>query len=283
MAKDRTPVPIEISTEVLFQQDHTCCVCRERGKSVQIHHIDEDPTNHAIDNLSLLCLEDHNRTLLKGGFGKNLLPDEVRRYRDDWIERVQNRRQEADVLAITAMGSAGVVARKIEGEWSAPPLALLTAYVDHLPELRRAAYENAQHDWDTGATVPMRRATADIIDILERVLVYMANWYPEDHFSERGSAAYFSEFIAGRYHWHRALFEPTGPGSGGTLAGLLAAGGALTDVENAVEQMVEGLTAGDVDLIKWRQAWKEAGERQLSFFERLGERWKKIVEKIKPT
>src|SRR5262249_34062493 len=78
MANLRTPVPTEISTEVLFAQGHTCCVCREPGKAVQLHHIDENPTNHSPENLAVLCLEDHERTQLRGGFGKKLLAPEVK-------------------------------------------------------------------------------------------------------------------------------------------------------------------------------------------------------------
>ena len=40
--KQRIPIPIELSDEVLKLSDRTCCVCREKGKDVQIHHIDEN-------------------------------------------------------------------------------------------------------------------------------------------------------------------------------------------------------------------------------------------------
>jgi hypothetical protein len=158
MANARTPVPPEVSAEVLFAQNHTCCVCRERGKPVQLHHIDEDPTNHSPENLAVLCLEDHEHTQLRGGFGKKLLPPEVKRYRDDWIERVKRRREEADNLAIAAMADASTIqadsAPHEDGdEWKPPPSAQLIAYIEHLPTLRRAAYENARRGWDTGGPI----------------------------------------------------------------------------------------------------------------------------------
>jgi hypothetical protein len=277
MAKDRTPIPSDVAVEVLFQQDHTCCVCRERGKTVQIHHIDETPTNHSISNLAVLCFEDHARTQTKGGFGRKLLASEVRRYRDDWIERVKKRRYKADKLMIAAMGGSVVAARQdTEHEWAAPPFAQLIAYVEHLPRLRRAAYENAYYGWDTGVTAEMRRANAEVVDIMERVLDYLANWYPPNHFSERGSTEYFSEFIASRYHWHRALHEPEGPGSGGTLAGVLAGGGAMTDIEAAVVDMVEALSVGELDMVKWRKAWKKAEVRPSSRMEQLRALWNRV-------
>ena len=62
MAKDRVPIPPEIAAELLFASDHTCCVCRDRGRAVQIHHIDEDPANNTEENLSVLCLLCHDDT-----------------------------------------------------------------------------------------------------------------------------------------------------------------------------------------------------------------------------
>ncbi len=56
----------------MFASDSTCCVCRERGKAVQVHHIDEDPSNNTPANLAVLCLECHNQTQVSGGFGRKL-------------------------------------------------------------------------------------------------------------------------------------------------------------------------------------------------------------------
>ena len=102
MTKPRTPVPDDISAEVMFQHDRTCCVCRDPGLQVQIHHIDEDPTNHAIDNLAVLCLEHHEQTQTRGGFARKLRAADVIPYRDDWVRRVRDRRDKADDPPIAA-------------------------------------------------------------------------------------------------------------------------------------------------------------------------------------
>ena len=280
MAKERTPIPPEVAIEVLFQQDHTCCVCRERGKTVQIHHIDDDPTNHSIQNLAVLCAEDHARTQLRGGFGRQLLAAEVRKYRDDWIERVKKRREEADKIAVAAMGGVELSANRealAQQDWVAPPLAQLIAYIEHLPALRRAAYENVQHGWDTGVTSEMRRATSEVVDILERVLIYLANWYPPNHFGDRGSAAYFSEFIASRYHWHRSLHDREGPGSGGTIVSVLEGGGTMLDAAEEVADMVEALSPYEVDIVTWRKKWREAAKSPLSMADKFRATWRKLV------
>jgi hypothetical protein len=103
MSKPPTEIPDEISAEVLFQHHRTCCVCHEPGKAIQIHHIDEDPTNHTISNLAVLCLEHHDQTQRRGGFAKKLKAADVERSRDDWIHRVRVRREKTDELAIQRM------------------------------------------------------------------------------------------------------------------------------------------------------------------------------------
>jgi hypothetical protein len=70
-----------------------------------------------------------------------------------------------------------------------------------------------------------------VIDIFERVLDHLGGWYPPNHFNGQDAESYFSDFIADRYRWYRAIREQRGPGSGGTITGVLAGAGALTDVE----------------------------------------------------
>jgi hypothetical protein len=86
--KGRTQIPTEIAARVLFLADRVCCVCRSKGKAVQIHHIDEDPVNNDEANLAVLCFDCHRETQIKGGFGRNLDFAQVVLYRDDWNEVV---------------------------------------------------------------------------------------------------------------------------------------------------------------------------------------------------
>jgi hypothetical protein len=98
----------------MFSSDRTCCICRERGKATQIHHIDDDPSNNSINNLALLCLECHNDTQVKGGFGRKLNSSLVTEYRDDWINRVSIRRKTADVRAIDKLVGINTAKQQIE-------------------------------------------------------------------------------------------------------------------------------------------------------------------------
>lgn len=94
MAKKKIRVEIPRATEaqVQFASDRTCCVCRIKGKPFQIHHIDENPANNDPKNLAVLCLECHNETQIRGGFGRKLNADQVTLYRDDWLIQVAKTR-----------------------------------------------------------------------------------------------------------------------------------------------------------------------------------------------
>ena len=92
MAKNqRVEIPEEVAARVLFLSDRTCCVCREARKPVQIHHIDEDPSNSIEANLAVLCFDCHHETQIRGGFDRKLDARQVMLYRDDWHGIVERR------------------------------------------------------------------------------------------------------------------------------------------------------------------------------------------------
>ncbi len=83
--KDREAIPPEVAAKVLFLSDRTCCVCRTKGKPVQIHHIDENPANNDLSNLSVLCFDCHTETQIRGGFHRKLDAEQIVLYRNDWV------------------------------------------------------------------------------------------------------------------------------------------------------------------------------------------------------
>jgi hypothetical protein len=91
--KNRTTIPRDVAAQVQFLSDRTCCVCHEPGKPIQLHHIDENPSNHDPDNLAVMCLACHDLTQIRGGFGRKLDAAQVRLYRDDWYRTVAKRRE----------------------------------------------------------------------------------------------------------------------------------------------------------------------------------------------
>jgi len=93
----RVPIPRDIAAQVLFEHDRTCCVCRSRGKSVQVHHIDDEPSNNDPANLAVLCFDCHRDTQITGGFDRKLDSDQVLLYRDDWCRCVGRQRAMLEV------------------------------------------------------------------------------------------------------------------------------------------------------------------------------------------
>ncbi len=80
--KKRIEIPQGTAATALFVADRTCCVCGDPDKPVQIHHIDEDPSNNNLENLAVLCLDHQEETQIKGGFGRRLDAETVILYRD---------------------------------------------------------------------------------------------------------------------------------------------------------------------------------------------------------
>src|SRR5688572_19140099 len=132
MTKLRTRVPDDIAAETLFRHDHTCCVCNEHGRPVQIHHINENPDDHAPDNLAVLCLLCHHSTQVTGGFARTFNAEDVRRYRQDWLERIAARRTTADELAIRR-SAVDMPQQSSDRAWSPPPESMLMPYLNSLP------------------------------------------------------------------------------------------------------------------------------------------------------
>ena len=87
----RTPTLIE--DEILFRSDHTCCICRVKGKDVQIHHIDGNSANNRPDNLAIVCLDCHSRVTGTRGMGKAYKSGEVKRYKRAWEKQVADSRK----------------------------------------------------------------------------------------------------------------------------------------------------------------------------------------------
>jgi hypothetical protein len=47
-------------TRILGMNAGVCCVCKTRGKGVNFHHIDGDPSNNSFENIAVLCVESHD-------------------------------------------------------------------------------------------------------------------------------------------------------------------------------------------------------------------------------
>ena len=62
MAKKRVAVPLQVKTKILEEYRHRCAVCL-RSVKLEVHHIDEDPSNNDERNLIPLCPNCHSDRL----------------------------------------------------------------------------------------------------------------------------------------------------------------------------------------------------------------------------
>lgn len=260
--KNRVPIPEATATEILFACDRTCCLCRTYGRRVQIHHIDDDPANNRIENLAVLCFECHDQTQTRGGFARRLSPDQVTRYRSDWIDRVAARRAEADRLAAQAM--APTLPSEPSGRDEEPAVSLPEDFrrlIWSLPELRRAAYAASQEGWG-GGTLDMVDAYRRVTSALEAAWVELASQYPPGHFDGADPKDFLSEQLASRARWHYYCHSTGGIGRSGTIVQVSTASAVLGEVERMIEEAVLSLTAAtltgpDAEISRWLDAWRK--------------------------
>lgn len=130
-------------------------------------------------------------------------------------------------------------------------------FIWSLPKLRRVVHENAQEGWDTGITADMREASYDVINFLEYSWLRLAQFYPEDHWGGKDAEAYISNFIQDRFTFHWSKHEPDGPGTGGTIVGVLAGSDVIRDLESLIVETVSALFLhkDDFDFGKWNKEW----------------------------
>lgn len=260
MPKIKTSIPNDLAADVLFASDRTCCVCRERGKSLQIHHIDEEPSNNVFENLSVLCLQCHNETQIKGGFDRKLTAPVIIKFRDEWLERVKLRRNLADERAVTRQAGETSLSQETEKlpklkikhtQLKEPPMD----YINSLPWFRAALLQQAQPKWDTGVTSTVVQANYDYIDSLTGILVTLANYCSPEQFGSHSVQEYFSEMISSRFQWHRAISEQNGPP---TISNINIGGNVIDDVEKMIEDMVMALVGYDetFDWKAWPKRWR---------------------------
>ena len=257
--KERAEIPQEVAASALFESDRTCCVCRVRGKAVQIHHVDEDPANNETSNLAVLCFDCHRDTQIRGGFDRKLDAAQVELYRDDWIRRVANRRSidhgPTEVVSVPIRLTA-----KQPNRVTTSGQELDLALLDDLPQRRLAAYRDAQPDWDTEVTAKMVEANGRVIVALQKILVELAAFYPTGQFDGRRPDDYFKNRTQQIAQWHGQVLEPHGPGTGGTIVSIMTGGAAISSMEQLVDDMVSALTSfrDDFNLHAWRTAWRNS-------------------------
>ncbi len=267
MGKKRINIPETIATEIQFLSDRTCCVCNIRGNTIQLHHLDEDPSNNNIENIAVLCLECHAESQIKGGIGRKLDANQIKRYRHDWIQRVQERRKRADEIA-SIRSVTGTVRSLLEQEhlnvsddyFTNDDPELLEKYLNEIIVVHKAQLTIAQVEWDSGVNSRMTNGSYTVIDFYSEVLIELATFYPKWHFNKQSPSHFFSELISSRFQWHRSMLEPGGSGTGGTIISTMAGGGVMDDLSRMIVDMVNALLFSydldrKIDFLNWKNSW----------------------------
>jgi hypothetical protein len=105
VAKERIGVPPKKAARLLAANRHTCCICRDRGKHVDIHHRDGNPANNGWDNLVVVCRDCHSRVTGDEGLGRRYSEHEVLIYKQEWEAQCTPRRDgdEREERIVTAI------------------------------------------------------------------------------------------------------------------------------------------------------------------------------------
>lgn len=265
----RIPIPDELSTEILYLSDHTCCICNDRGSRVQIHHIDENPANNDLENLAVLCVNCHDKAHIKGGFSRKLNSKVIIKYRSEWIKRVKRRRNRIDKIVkqpenkdktdnidYSSEESHEDYMRHFELNFDTEKRQLRD-YALKILEFKKTMYKFAKLKWDSGATATMNSGSYEVIDFHQEILVELSNYYPFGHFG-KDPKKYFNDVISARFLWHRQLYETYGLGKGGTIVSTIVASCVLDDADKMIVNMIGVLFEKyDIDDKNWKLKWNK--------------------------
>lgn len=88
---ERPQIPQKTVDDLMFASDHTCCICREKGKHVHVHHINGNTSDNNPSNLAVLCLVCHSKVTGDEGLGRRFTLGEIRKYKKTWEHLVRER------------------------------------------------------------------------------------------------------------------------------------------------------------------------------------------------
>lgn len=130
--------------------------------------------------------------------------------------------------------------------------------VRHLPEMKAVVHRSSSEGWGSPVTLDMREASYDMIDFLQFAWLRLAEFYPRKHFDGTDARDYIESYTRTRFAFHWAKHEPAGPGSGGTIVGVLTGGDVIHDLETLVEDTMRSLFFDNqlLNLENWLQRWQ---------------------------
>ena len=241
MAKHRTSIPKNLAAHVRWLSDDTCCICMEREKRIQIHHINEDPRDHSVENLAVLCLECHDEIHKKGGSTRNLDPQFVTLCRDKCLEAVTWRREEINKKEVERQVGNNTKSRQRNKVQHTQLSEFPRGYINSLPKFKSDLLLQIKRQKLDGTTLDIIEANSHYANALKGILVTLATFYSPEYFKDQSPQEFFSEIISARDPFYSIIAEPDGPHTGGTISGIMIGLERIKDIENLIETMVLGL------------------------------------------
>lgn len=92
----RKQIPATLKQKLLYESRYCCAICQKSG--CQIHHIDQDHSNNAEENLIVLCTAHHDEAHTIRTMSNNLDARALRHAKNAWTEQVRNSRTLAATL-----------------------------------------------------------------------------------------------------------------------------------------------------------------------------------------
>jgi hypothetical protein len=95
MSKTRTAIPESLKREIIARSNNRCCICQV--PFINIHHLDENPSNNHPDNLAPLCPNCHNQAHQTGNMTVRLSPERIKALRERWYAYCDKRRDVTNI------------------------------------------------------------------------------------------------------------------------------------------------------------------------------------------
>jgi hypothetical protein len=256
------PIPKEVAAELHYLSNATCCVCNKERFSTQIHHIDGNPNNHVLENLALLCVQCHSDAHAHVPFARALSTEAIKKHREEWLKRVQKRRDEADKAASAGIESPLGTAERESFQHSDDPW-LVSSYLKRLPNIHRGQKLKAYPMEDHSCAVDLKAGYAEMEEFYITVLTELARFYPPKHFDPFHPETYFQRIARDRFSWHFIIQGPLGDwGTGSpaiTYAGQETEAELSTMILEMVCSLVDAYPIGkEINFGKWQAAWNAA-------------------------
>lgn len=120
----RVAVPSKMARKLFELNANSCCVCKRTGVGLNLHHIDGDSSNTTVENLAVLCVNEHDAHHRPNKYPSlnhmDLSSERLLTYKKEWERFVEEcKKDNPQVLAtINAFGTYdNIVGMKIIFQW----------------------------------------------------------------------------------------------------------------------------------------------------------------------